>query len=1599
MAAIALTGKTQASGINYTYTTASSADWSSVPSSTYFYDLTDKLVHYKDSGGNILEAFGPTGNIYSQDGSLSAVRTVTLTASNSLTFTGGTTHFAPPSNSQSALTINRINSTTPVMEFKVDSSDGLHISFPSANTAFDITNGAASLNLNYSSGRFYMGAGTSSFHGMQYGGSTNNIFYQNYVGFGVGEPNNNTKVAFEVASTTKGALLPRMTTAQRTAISTTVNEEGLTVYDTDIKAYFLWNGTAWKQISYSSGGNPIDGSGTANTISKWSDSNTLTDGTWAFNGNDIYPLVTGSNIGNNSSPSFRIGTIYMSSVIDFANDLSFDYIGVPLVTMKTGGNVGIGTTSPNRTLSVNGTLSIGDSSILSFSTIDILPASGIFNQAFGGVTVNQISAYQGYDSWFGATSGTGRAQGSTGGGANALFYIQSQSAADGAAGGTGAKNFIDNTGRFGMGTITPGSKLHVKGSGSTSATMSVLVQNSSALNSLTILDDGSVYNLGAGAVSTNTAFGNGSLVANTTGNNNVAIGGQVLNTATAATFCVAVGYQTMQTASGTSNVGMGYQNLRATTSPSNTAIGHQALSNATSGTGQNVAVGATTMYTNTTGNQNTAVGYQALFFNSTGHLNIAVGYKALQNSIVSGAAANVAVGASAGFTNSAGTSNVFLGNSAGYWETGSSKLFIDNTNRTDEADARLKSLVYGVFDAAVANQRFNINGTVGIGGVAASTTSLSVQGFGTTSATYGLKVQNSTGTNNALIVRDDGTVGVGTASPTAGVHIVTTSTGIPLKASVGNVAGVNIADFQLNGTSLFTINSSGWMNLSTAAGAQNSSFTTNFNIGSGGGANITSESKTLAVGSNSLAITGGYSTQRYSLFSQSSISAASALTVVTASNINIAGAPTALTSALITNSIGLQISAGSSLGSGVTNGYGLHVTAPTGATNNYAATFSGNVGVGTTAPTSTLQVVGSGSTSATTSFSVKNSSAVASLTVLDDGSVYNFGPGAVTTNTAFGNLAFIANSTGSNSVSIGVESLKTTTSGSNNTAVGHQAMMNATASFSVAIGQQALKAATGNDNVALGYSAAISNLGGLRNISIGSGASFTNTVGSSGVSIGYLAAYFGTGSRNISIGDSTAKNNTGANNVVIGYQTGFTGTAYSGNVIIGYNAGFYETGSNKLFIDNAARANEADGRLKSLIYGVFDAAVANQRLTINGTVGIGGVAASADSLTVQGFGTTSATFGLKVHNSTGTNNALVVRDDGNVGIGTASPGSTLDVTGTGNISTSLTTPLLIGGSGVTSRITYQSTTGNATTTAVGHRFTGGNNGATILFQMTNDGSVSIGGTPTLSNVIRITRNITGNITARAAVVDGEIQSDVTSSARAFDSAPSTNASSFVLGNLHHFIANDISLGAGSSVTTQNGFVANGLSSATNNRGFVGQVASGSTNYNLYMSGTAKNYMNGNLGIGTNSPNTPLHVVGSATIGDNENVINTVKVSLTAGQVSTLSSSPVLCIPAPAAGYAIRVVRASVALTFVSAAYTSSTQVFLYTDTATLNQASCIILLATTSMHRTFIDVAAGIDATSTQLISAKGLYLKTAGDPASGDSGIDLYITYELIKI
>ena len=216
---------------------------------------------------------------------------------------------------------------------------------------------------------------------------------------------------------------------------------------------------------------------------------------------------------------------------------------------------------------------------------------------------------------------------------------------------------------------------------------------------------GGTSNLG----SQNTAIGESSFQSNTTGYQNTANGVIALQSNTTGYHNTANGVSALQ-----SN----------TTGHDNTANGVSALKNTTTGS-NNIANGTSALQSNTTGHENTANGVNALKSNTTGYYNTASGVNALQSNttgyqnIVNGSYAlysnttgyqNIANGDSALYSNITGNSNVALGHQAGYYETGSNKLFIDNQARASEADGRVKALIYGVFDATVANQSIVING-------------------------------------------------------------------------------------------------------------------------------------------------------------------------------------------------------------------------------------------------------------------------------------------------------------------------------------------------------------------------------------------------------------------------------------------------------------------------------------------------------------------------------------------------------------------------------------------------------------------------------------------------------------------------------------------------------------------------------------------------------------------------------------------------------------------------------------------------------------------------------------------------------------------------
>jgi hypothetical protein len=145
----------------------------------------------------------------------------------------------------------------------------------------------------------------------------------------------------------------------------------------------------------------------------------------------------------------------------------------------------------------------------------------------------------------------------------------------------------------------------------------------------------------------------------------------------------------------------------------------------------------------------------------------------------------------------------------------------------------------------------------------------------------------------------------------------------------------------------------------------------------------------------------------------------------------------------------------------------------------------------------------------------------------------------------------------------------------------------------------------------------------------------------------------------------------------------------------------------------------------------------------------------------------------------------------------------------------------------------------------------------------------------------VNKNSTGATTTYSVDNQFTIQSDVTTLATGFRSVALTQEASFTLANLVHFGTTQVAFGAGSSVTNQYGFNADGsLTGATNNYGFYGGIASGTGRYNLYMGGTADNYLAGSLGIGTTSPQNGLSINAVGTTNPTIATLGTGSISLT-----------------------------------------------------------------------------------------------------------------------
>ncbi len=62
-------------------------------------------------------------------------------------------------------------------------------------------------------------------------------------------PNTNAVLDVDISTNNKGILIPRLTSAERTAMTLGPSENGLTVYDETVNRFYYWNGTSWSELT------------------------------------------------------------------------------------------------------------------------------------------------------------------------------------------------------------------------------------------------------------------------------------------------------------------------------------------------------------------------------------------------------------------------------------------------------------------------------------------------------------------------------------------------------------------------------------------------------------------------------------------------------------------------------------------------------------------------------------------------------------------------------------------------------------------------------------------------------------------------------------------------------------------------------------------------------------------------------------------------------------------------------------------------------------------------------------------------------------------------------------------------------------------------------------------------------------------------------------------------------------------------------------------------------------------------------------------------------------------------------------------------------
>jgi len=689
----------------------------------------------------------------------------------------------------------------------------------------------------------------------------------------------------------------------------------------------------------------------------------------------------------------------------------------------------------------------------------------------------------------------------------------------------------------------------------------------------------------------NTAIGASALIANTTGRGNTAVGESALASNTTGIQNTATGAGALtDNQTGLGNTAIGYAALFAGRGNYNTALGSGTLSSSngtTTNASNNTAVGGSALNA-TSGGNNTAVGYSVLILDTTGVNNTAVGSQALDK-------------------NTTGASNTVIGYNvaSATLATGSNDILIGTSSAVD---------------TAAAGTNYNLN----IGNL--------LQGDMTNSTALGteaLFLQSTSGGVDYLQIANGASISPGVGAATFSAQGTDTNVSIDINPKgtgnivVGAGTGNSILDLSASTNAMvLPVGTTGQRPGTPANGMIRYNSTATAAVE----AYINGAWAALATGGGSTTITLGTSASVTN--PQRSGDATTGFYSAAVNTVGVAagGIEAEQWNTLASGVDYLSITPGKSgtapqiAVAGSTSPQNLNL-APKGATG--VLQFGGST-ILWQDNTNKNTVVGSSTLPAQISQSGGGSNGQGNVAV---------GVGTLNVNTtgyqntAVGYLALNANTTAIRETAVGYEALGANTTGVNNTAVGWNALnTNTTGAGNTAMGVYSLTTnSTGVNNTAVGYTALGANSFGGSNTAVGVSALYANTNGGTNTAIGVGALYSNTtGGDNTGLGTyALTQNTTGMQNTAIGYGALGSNTTGIANTALGFSVASttLNGGSNNILIGTSSAVDTP-------------ASSTSNFLNIGNTI----------------F-------------ATGTNAGTVSAPAGNVGIGTSSPQATLDVNG------------------------------------------------------------------------------------------------------------------------------------------------------------------------------------------------------------------------------------------------------------------------------------------------------------------------------------------------